>query len=447
MRNNNLMIWFLKKRERLVIFVVTALLLLTSAVLFNNLNYPNAPDAGRDYLIGRHIIQYNEFVLTGPINNVYGFLNSPLYFYLVSALLLIKDDILFLSVANIFLQILTVLFVCLLARELFGTKTMLGAGILFGLSTQLVSQTAWFWQPYVMPPFLMLSAWLLLVSYKRKKYYLLPVSLAVFLSAGALHMSAFSLTPLFLGVIFLVLRQERRSYWHYSTIVATAGVTFCILYSSTTFFLYKNGSSISAMLLGHTPMYGSNNAYTLSISQFLNRTGESIMAFLGSLFHLNTGWVSIGGFLIVITCACILRYFFSNTISTEQKIYMAALVTAVVSNILFFSFFRLPPAPQYFTAVIAFFIIAVVEAFRAVCDNRPFSKFFYVIPIVFLVYIFSGRLSIYRQAAPLRQGLSVPAAVYALKKEISAIRKMRGGRRLELFPHTVSLSPALQLQR
>lgn len=417
-------------------FAIIAILLSASLALFSRLEYPNTPDAGRDYLISRHIIAYHEYPRLGPTSSVYGLLNSPLYYYFLSVFLFVKDDVLFLSIINIFLQLLTVFLIYALAKNLFCTTTAITAAALFGFSTQLADQAQWFWQPHVMPPFLLASTLLLVRSFRRQKYIWLLASLAFFLFAGTLHNAAFALGPLFLLIAWLALRRQKSTIWHYKGFIALACILFVIFYSSVVFsFQVQKLSLIETILHGKTSAGAyAGNAYVASWTQFFAQLSEGASAFVRALFYVSGNLFSLNTLILLILSACILRYLINPPPDQpEGRRIMIFLLAAVLSNIIFFAFFSVRPASYYFTAVYGLCVIMSAEALRRSFSFQPLPNFFLLPTALLLIYAYSGDWSFFRYATPLSKGDTIHAATYALKEEILYIQEREGRPDLHFF--------------
>src|SRR5689334_19933151 len=102
--NGKKIIKFLHKHRYDLCFVL--LLAYSLAVRISGLNpHYFASDLQRDYLIGNHIITFNEAPKFGPGNSVFGSAVLPIYNYMTAFFLLIKNDAMFLNFVNILLQV------------------------------------------------------------------------------------------------------------------------------------------------------------------------------------------------------------------------------------------------------------------------------------------------------------------------------------------------------
>lgn len=131
-------------------------------------------DTNRDYLIAYHIVTYHEFPLNGPFGQLP---NSPLYYYLIAAFLLVNDSFLFLNYINIVLQLCFIWGVYIVSRNLFGMPTARIATLLAAVSQAVIQQSFFIWTPHVMQVFLMMSFVCLSFAYRMRSYKFLLVHL------------------------------------------------------------------------------------------------------------------------------------------------------------------------------------------------------------------------------------------------------------------------------
>ena len=105
---NNL---FAHLRLHIYDFLFIAVLIFAFYIRIVNINnyYPiDMADVARDYLVSSHIIQYKELPSVGPYASNDVVRNSPVYYYLLAFFLLFQNNIFFLGLANVFLQIVTI---------------------------------------------------------------------------------------------------------------------------------------------------------------------------------------------------------------------------------------------------------------------------------------------------------------------------------------------------
>jgi len=140
------------------LFIIGGLIFLALFVFLQNFTYPFfVGDEGRDYLVAHYIATHREFLFVGAYNWALDWFNSPLYLYFLAFFLAIHDSVFFLGLVHIFLQILAVIFVYLIARNIFGKGAALVASLIFilvlyGLTLQYLNYMTAFWlmQPLVL---------------------------------------------------------------------------------------------------------------------------------------------------------------------------------------------------------------------------------------------------------------------------------------------------------
>lgn len=158
-------------------------------------------DGTRDYLISSHIVKYQELPRFGPFNYLQdeGIHGSPVYFYLLSLILLIYNSPLALSFLNIILQTVAIILIFLISKKLFDESTGLMAASLYSFNLEILHFADYIWQPNLMLIVVLLSLYFFI--HLRFNASLMLLGLAV-----AIHSSALPWIPPFL----LMIRPVRR---------------------------------------------------------------------------------------------------------------------------------------------------------------------------------------------------------------------------------------------
>lgn len=411
------------------VLAISVILVIVAIVLFNHLNYPypHPADTGRDYLVGRHIALYQERPLVGPWNSAYGLLNSPLYYYVLSLLISVKDDVMFLSIVNISLQIVTVFLVYALAKRLFGIFPAITAAVLFGLSAQLADQTTGMWQPYTTPPFVMTSCLFALSAYRRHSHASLFAGSAVLIFAGALHNAALALLPLYLVVSFLIFKRDKCSWQHYAGIFIVLTGLLSVLYLPVFIFFHRQETSFFELVAkGKISSLNITSSYIDSVPKFIVKLKATAFLFADMTFHTKDPF-SIHAFLLGGTLTSIAWYFFkSPRIWREREVFMIVLISSVISFLMFFSIFQLRPSHYYFAPIFGLFVIVIAEAMHGLFRRPGFWRHAVIVPVFLLLYVFSGDFQFFQTNRGLERGIFIPAAVYAMKREILDIQRAEG---------------------
>lgn len=343
---------------------------------------PEYPDYGRDYLIAHHIVKYGEIPLTGPqtgeIGTTFG---SPMYFYLLAALLKIYESILFLGWVNLFLQIATLLIVFYSAKVVFGRMTALITFALFGLNTHVINQSIFLWQPYIMHPFINLSYLLLLLAYLKKSYRLLLLCIPIFLIAAVLHNSVFAMLPIYIILTLLVIKK----HFNYSRFYIGLGTMFIISLSliySSRFLYWMQGNPQS---LNITSSFGSIlNELLNFFNNFFSRTGTFIDSFFDGLQNISPLSSYILGFLIAYSS---LFYIYLQK-DKSRKQFFAILILCIIS---FLTFAALMPQAslhdfylRHFIPIYGLFAIVISELINFYSKKISSSPFVIILVILTL---------------------------------------------------------------
>lgn len=313
-------------------------------------------DGTRDYLVASHIVKYGEFPLYGPYNLLddFGIKNSPIYFYILALPLLIYDHPLTLGLVNIFLQIFVLVLIFLIAKKAFGNLTALMALTLLIFNPEIIKQSDYIWQPYLMMPIAYLSLYFFVTSYLEKNYRLLFLSLALATLAFAIHNSAFPwLVVLMLASITISIKQ-RKNLIHYLSLLISVFLPLAIFY-------------IPVILT----MDGIKEIPTQNIFGYLNNFNYNLESFLNTFYVDKV-------FLGVLLLPSILLYR-NNRIVTFG-------IVLFFSPLFFASFFD---KIRFHYLLLSSGIFAVVVA-NLLHNIGP--KVFKLLLFVFLIWIFSGNL-------------------------------------------------------
>jgi 4-amino-4-deoxy-L-arabinose transferase-like glycosyltransferase len=214
-------------RKHTLVAIVILLYGLLLRLSYWGINYH--PDSYRDYLIGHLILRDHRLPLSGAWSGFLGAATSPIYYYLITIFLWIKDSIQFLTGMNIFLQVVPAIAIYIIAKRLFSEKTAVIALLLYGANRILLDLALYFWAPSLMEPFFWASLLLLVEGYWRKNVTLLLVALVLHLIAGAIYVPALAFTPFFI-VCFLLLVRRHKDIKIYGLAAATLFAAALFLY-------------------------------------------------------------------------------------------------------------------------------------------------------------------------------------------------------------------------
>lgn len=243
-----------------------------SIVIPKGIFYPsNNEDGNRDYLVAHHIVKYQEIPLVGPYNSLFSWGNSPLYYYILALFLLIRDEAMFLGVIAVLFQLLTMILIYFLAKNLFGQKEAVMSSILFVPLFSLITSrhTEYVMQPWVMQPFMVLSYVLMFLSYTKKSYKLLLSSALTLSFASSISNHGLSILPIFLIFSFAILKQQKAIYLQHILLFVILTGGFLVFYLPHLFYFttYKINAPfiIESTIIFHPLEYAKNLLQNLYI--------------------------------------------------------------------------------------------------------------------------------------------------------------------------------------
>lgn len=227
-------------KNYLEVFLIVLILGVGLYVRLLNLHYPfQNLEASKDYLVARHIVYFGEVPTVGPWNSLLtgAFRNSPLYYYILAAIVFVQDSLLAISIVNIVLQIAAAFFIYLTGRYLFSSATGLLAAFLFTTSAINLVQSGEMWQPYLMQSFVSFAYALFALGLAKKEVRFVYFGSAIFAVSGALHNSAYPLFPVVLLAAYFSAKKKRlRSIIVSSTIFF---VTLLVFYLPNIYTYFK----------------------------------------------------------------------------------------------------------------------------------------------------------------------------------------------------------------
>lgn len=397
----------------LVIFAAALFLRLQN---FNNPDYHYIGDYNRDFLIAHHILEYHEFPLVGPNGRFGQITQSPIYFYFLALPLLIKDDIIFLGLFNVFLQLAALLLVYLLGRMMFGKPVGLGALAIFATNQHIIDQSNTVWQPHIMQPFLLLSILLLFLSYTYKRYWVVLSSIALFMFASVMHQSVLALVPFYLLTVYLILRVNQTKSWqHYAGIILYFFGSFILLYAPLLFYLLQNHTDVTSFLHPASTFFSGNNEgiilrlfsrtelllsvfFTHNPFAWLMRNTASQYFFAG--IFLSTFSNSLPPtFLLILASvlALTLFYFWRNR---GRRRFMCSLAFGAILS--FLTIATLAGSPHFYvrhlTPLFGIFAICIVEIVYGIAHGKS-QKWIVSVPLIFILIFSSSQDRIFGRLA------------------------------------------------
>ncbi len=346
-------------------------------------------DGTRDFLVANHILKYHEIPLLGPFNllNEAGIHNSPIYFYLLSLLLIPFNNILTLSLINIFLQIGVIVLIYKITKKIFDYPTAVIAVLLFSFNPEVIKQADFIWQPYLMLPFALLALYLKLKSHDL-------FSLVILCFAASLHNTAFCWIPLF----FMGISPSSAKNYFKAFIVIF--LSLLLFYLPLLIFYLENGFPNFSL---NIPIFvNSFQAYFSNL--VLNIQGLLKAFYLSNIMIL----ILVMGFFVVL----------KKDLRKRKAIFFTLLL--FILPIFFASFFN---KIRMHYVLMSLIVLPILVA-RITVIFKPFLK---TVIVLLLLLIFSGNFAYYHEAKmPLVNQKKINGLTQQVINELSSIKKNEG---------------------
>lgn len=280
---------FFKKTSKLELVGLFLIIMVASYFRIKNI-YNSAVffgDSGRDILVAKHMVEYNEFGLIAPnANSGKGILkNTPVYYWLISLLWFLTGSEYGLIFLFSFLGILTVFFSYLFSKEFTSGLSSLILPLFMAFSSKFIYFSRWVWQPNLLPLFQIISMLFLLKGLKRN-YKDLFFSLQFAFLAFFIHLSYLPILLVTIIIIFYFLFSEKKYKFLLNFILLTFLNLILYLYLSRAPIL---GSGFLSRSLFIDSSYSSRfiaNFFTNINELFLALIPNGINSFLSCLLFL-----------------------------------------------------------------------------------------------------------------------------------------------------------------
>ncbi len=256
----------MKKNTVILIFSIVFLVSIALRVLL--LDYPSQdPDPFFDYLVARNAALYGEYplILETQIN-----FHSPAYVYFLSNILHLYDSFMFLSLVNMYFQVVSVAQVFILASILFNVETGLIAMALFSFSNTVLHQSLYSYPPYLAQPLFLLSAIYLALAHAHKLKSLTYLAIILYILAGSIYPSSYAFFPIFIFCLWRILKNMGR-----------ATITHCIMIGLITFLLCNLPVCINILFHHDNPILFSR--LELNPSTYIDRVKDNMIFLLKNL--------------------------------------------------------------------------------------------------------------------------------------------------------------------
>lgn len=337
----------MNKKHWFIFFIVGLLLIAGIILRLNSLKtIIFAEDSSRDYMIARHILDYGENPTVGPPSN-FGESHSPFYFYFLAILLWIHNDPLILDYVNIGLQILTIVTIYYLLKEMFNVK-IAGVMLIFLIFSKFhIDQSNYIYDPWVAQTFFCLSCFLLLHAYTKKKYFYLLLSVFLLSMSTIINPALFIEIPLFSILIFLYIVKKKELFYKGILVVVIYTGTLSIFYSQTFFEYYKK------WLITYVTK---TNGF-FSVSDFLTFFDRNVSLLFDRVFvnHplFHNSYLSLSLFLIL------LSFSYWLPLTNNKKTYLYVLILGILTHLTAMSFLKVEKW-RYMFPISIFFLASVV---------------------------------------------------------------------------------------
>lgn len=340
------------KKVSIYTILIILLLLISFLSALLRLEHPHVynthwGDGTRDYMAAHYIVQDGERPLLTDYGGKRG---SPLYFYLLAGFLKIKDSVFFLGIVNILFHIATIFLIYLVVKYLFDPFKAILSSLLYAIIPEVFQQTEFVFAPHQMQPFAYLALFLLILSYKKNNFKIALLSLVTICFAGAIHGVAFAWVPIFLILIFWMLRKKAQRVRFYIFTFFTLISSIAVLYLPVLFYYLQNSQAPKDLSINSVLPEISQN-FIFNLFSFLSIFIEALSLNLTRNFQIDN---LIAATLIII---CIIYYFFTQKRNAKAMAFLG--VCFFVSPTLFVSLLTAPNKYPIYYLLLSFGIFAI----------------------------------------------------------------------------------------
>lgn len=401
-------------RQKILLVVIVTLAFLYRLI---GLDYPLInTEPQRDYLIAQHILAYQDFPQSGPcciFNGAYAPYRHPVfYYYLLSGILTISQNFIFLIFVNFFLQIIPFVAIFILTSRFFSNNAGLLAIFFYSFHQAIYKNALYFWQPHLKLPFLYGSFLALFLFSQTRKYWLLVISILLFFIAAAIHLSVMATAPFWIIALFLILYSQKCSAKFYLITFLFAGISLFALLKGISLEVFKN-----PLLLIHT-----------SIIDYGQSLSANVQVFLSSLYGNGKEISIVGIFLLILNCAFLIGYLFKKE-PGPKKLYIIILIGVIVVFLAGVSFlkatiwhFYLPPL--FGIAIIVFAQTISVQKHRLI---KVVAVLWIILYIGQFFIYYPPRIKFFSNAR------NVDSAAEILAQRIKDVQSKKGYSKLDFF--------------
>lgn len=321
------------KRQKILLVAIILLAFLYRLIA---LDYPLInTEPQRDYLIAQHILTYQDLPKSGPcclFNGSYAPYRHPvIYYYILSGILAINQNFMFLALINLFLQLIPMITIFVLTYRFFSYKIGLLAILFYSFHQEIYKHALFIWQPHLKQPFLYGSFLILFLFYRTRRYWLLVMSTLLLYIGAAIHLSVMAIVPFWLVALFFILYFQKRSVKMYlTTFLLVGGGGFALI--GLMILNQSKGVSLEVfknpLLLMHT-----------SIIDYGHSLFSNTHIYVSSLYGNGKEISIIGIFLLILSCLFFIWYLLQKK-HNEKRLYVIILASVIVVFIAGISFLK-----------------------------------------------------------------------------------------------------------
>ncbi len=334
-------------------------------------------DPGWDYIVMDHMVRYSELPITGPLNDIYkSALNSPFYYYFFAPFLLIKNNPIFLGYVNVFLQLITVSSFYLLARFAFGGETAIIASLFFVFHRLIWDQSAMLWLPHSIQPFIYSGYLLLFLSFSRKNYPLLLVSVFLMMTSLGFGLYTVGVLPVYFLCVFITLKKLRVPPAYTAGILGVITASLFINFLGPVILLLRNADLQQMMRVS---VYTSSPIiYVQSLLANLHLFLSQILTPYEMLNHI------LYGIALISFAAALILYMGSKTKSISKKFILLTLLF-IIQTIFITSFYTGKVNYWFFSTVFGLFFLVIAEIISRTIPSKPVGMMILKLGVIFFL--------------------------------------------------------------
>ncbi|KKS98428.1 MAG: hypothetical protein UV73_C0002G0142 [Candidatus Gottesmanbacteria bacterium GW2011_GWA2_43_14] len=224
-------------------FYLGLILVFGSFLRLYHLEYtlPVDPDAAMALLIAKKIVEENYVLLVGPLTSLSNFnILPPTYYYIISVLYFFFRNYLAIAYCFAIIGIISIYLIYKVGLILIGPKGALTAALVFSASHYMVRHARAVWEPHLVPFFILLAIYFLLLYEKQGKFLLFIISVSAFF-VSLMYISSFLLIPGYFMLSFYVLSKKfQNKLLVLSALAVIFSVFFLMIYLPTIIYEINN---------------------------------------------------------------------------------------------------------------------------------------------------------------------------------------------------------------